>query len=193
MTQTATSPFSSENLASRGGPQWLAEARQAAFAVYQDRPVPSTKVEAWKYTNLRRFKPDDYRPAGTVEPVDSREGLPAKLRERLGASDAAGRLVLSGASVLYREVPEELLARGVIFTDLKTAVEQHGDLVRRYLYGVVPAAYPAPTQQQIERHEHIPHPAEDKFTALNAAFWENGVFVYVPRNVALELPLGGFR
>ena len=33
---------------------------------------------------------------------------------------------------------------------------------------------------------------QTKYTALNSALWENGTFVYVPRNVEVALPLGAF-
>jgi Fe-S cluster assembly protein SufD len=53
---------------------------------------------------------------------------------------------------------------------LTQAVEQHGDLVARHLGTIV---------------------ADDEtaFTARNAAEWEGGAFVYVPRNVALDAPV----
>jgi Fe-S cluster assembly protein SufD len=190
MTQTAISPFTT---LPSNQPAWLLEARQHALAVYNDRTVPTTAVEAWKYTNLRRFKPESYSSAAPVASVGSLSELPAKIRDRLSSTDAAGRIVLSGNSVIYKDVPSELESKGVIFTDLKTAVEKHADLLQKYLYTVVGAAYPDPTALALERYEHIPHLDEDKFTALNAAFWENGFFLYVPKNVTLELPLGGFR
>jgi Fe-S cluster assembly protein SufD len=192
MTQTTTA-FLSESLSSLGGPDWLQSYRQSALEIYHDRKIPTTGVEAWKYTNLRRFKPENFVPAKTVPPVSSLDDLPAKVRDRLSSTDAAGRVVLSGSSVIYQDIPAELEARGVIFTDLRSAVTQHEALVRKYLYSVVGAAYPDPTAQQLERYEHIPHLDEDKFTALNAALWDSGFFVYVPRGVELELPLGGFR
>lgn len=193
MTQSITPAFSLDAVERPGEPAWLTEARRSALEVYHSRNVPTRRVEAWKYTNLRKFKPENFAPARPVEAVSSLDALPEKVRGRLSSSDAAGRIVLSGPSVVYKEVPEELTSRGVVFTDLRSALETHGDLVRKYLYSVVPAAYPEPTQQKIERHEHIPHKDEDKFTALNAALWDNGIFVYVPRNVELELPLGGFK
>ena len=64
----------------------------------------------------------------------------------------------------------DVAAKGVIFTDLSTAVREHGDLVRKYL------------SQQVD-------PGTDKFTALNAALWTGGTFLYVPRGVALDVPL----
>jgi Fe-S cluster assembly protein SufD len=193
MTQLLNSIFTSEFISTLNSPTWLESARLSALEIYNDRKIPTTAVEAWKYTNLRRFKPENFQPVQPVPAVSSLEELPAKIRDRLSDTDAAGRIVLSGSSVIYKDVPAELSAKGVIFTDLKSAVRDHPELVQKYLYSVVGAAYPAPTTQALERYEHIPHLDEDKFTALNAAVWENGFFLYVPRNVELELPLGGFR
>jgi Fe-S cluster assembly protein SufD len=53
---------------------------------------------------------------------------------------------------------------------LAQAVEQHGELVDRHLGSVVTAT-------------------DDPFVARNAAEWEGGAFVYVPRGVKLEAPV----
>jgi len=53
---------------------------------------------------------------------------------------------------------------------LTQAVEQHGELVGRFLGTVV-------------------GDGETAFTARNAAEWEGGLFVYVPRNTELEAPV----
>ena len=51
----------------------------------------------------------------------------------------------------------------MIFTDLATAVREHGDLVREhFMTRVVPAG-------------------DSKFAALHGAFWDNGTFLYVPK------------
>jgi Fe-S cluster assembly protein SufD len=190
MTQLTQTPFT---ISSLNEPAWLEKSRLSALEIYHDRKVPTTAVESWKYTNLRRFKPENFSPAQPMPAVSSLNELPAKIRDRLSSTDAAGRIVLSGSSVIFKDVPAELEAKGVIFTDLKTAVTEHPELVQKYLYSVVGAAYPAPTAQALERYEAIPNLDEDKFTALNAALWDNGFFLYVPKNVELELPLGGFR
>jgi len=59
---------------------------------------------------------------------------------------------------------------GVVFCDLDRAAEEHPDLVERTLHALVP----------IDR---------TKFTALHAAFRTGGTFLYVPRDVRIELPL----
>jgi Fe-S cluster assembly protein SufD len=63
-----------------------------------------------------------------------------------------------------------LKAQGVIFADLETAVREHGDLIQKYLGSAVKAA-------------------EWKYLALNAALWEGGAFLYVPKDVEVTLPV----
>ena len=88
---------------------------------------------------------------------------------RIADSDAEGVLVHKGPEVVYRD--SKITEAGVIFTDLRTALQEHEDLVREHLYSTVNAT-------------------QTKYTALNSALWENGTFVYVPRNVEVALPLG---
>lgn len=63
-----------------------------------------------------------------------------------------------------------LQAQGVIFTDLRTAVREHGDLIQKYLGTAVKAG-------------------EWKYLALNAALWDGGAFLYVPKDVEVTLPV----
>ncbi len=139
---------------------------------------------------------NELRPHGKRERVADVASLPASVQERLNGTDVGAFLVLDGPDVVYRtELPAELTAKGVIFTDLKTAVEQHADLVQKYLYSVVPAEVPDDTTIAAPgtTPSKSPDPSEGKFSALAAALWTNGAFVYVPRGVEVELPLGSFR
>ena len=65
---------------------------------------------------------------------------------------------------------EEATVEGPLVMPLSQAVEQHGDLVDKHLGSVVPVD-------------------DDPFVARNAAEWEGGLFVYVPRNTTLEAPI----
>jgi Fe-S cluster assembly protein SufD len=71
-------------------------------------------------------------------------------------------------------LPEELRAQGVIFGSLESACREHPDLVLRYLGRAV-------------------ENTDNKFAALNAAYWSGGVFLYVPKNVRVEEPFRVFR
>src|SRR5918999_319259 len=68
------------------------------------------------------------------------------------------------------EVPEGALRRGVVVSDLWSAAETHPDLLREHFFTEVPV------------DEHI-------FTALHGAFLSDGVLVYVPPGVEVEVPL----
>ncbi|HIK00293.1 TPA: Fe-S cluster assembly protein SufD [archaeon] len=60
----------------------------------------------------------------------------------------------------------------VIFMPLALAAREHEDLVEKHLFKT-----------------HSPFILSDKFAALQSAFWQEGVFVYVPKNVVVEDPV----
>ncbi|MDE6860455.1 MAG: Fe-S cluster assembly protein SufD [Duncaniella sp.] len=68
------------------------------------------------------------------------------------------------ASKLESKLPE-----GVIFTSLRKAAAEHPELVERYYGSVAPLG--------------------DTSVALNTLLAQDGVFIYVPRNIRLERPL----
>jgi Fe-S cluster assembly protein SufD len=72
------------------------------------------------------------------------------------------------------DVPVEARQKGVIVADLWTAAEEHPELLREHFFTEVPV------------DEHI-------FTALHGAFLSDGVLVYVPRGVEVEVPLQSSR
>lgn len=156
--------------------EWVREARLAAQGVFAATPMPTRKQEEWRYTDIGRLlKLDSLSFAEDRTPVPGYEALPAGLRAVMEeAAPAEGRMAQVDASVVYRELAESLAARGVIFTSLEAAAAEHGDLVRRWLGTAVT-------------------PDTGKFAALNGAFWTGGVFVYVPRNVRVEVPLRVYR
>src|SRR5438094_9489919 len=59
---------------------------------------------------------------------------------------------------------------GIVFFDLDRAAESHAELVERHLHTLVPTD-------------------RTTFTALHGAFRTGGTFLYVPRDVRVELPL----
>ncbi|GHF96086.1 Fe-S cluster assembly protein SufD [Deinococcus piscis] len=184
-----------EALQQAGGPEWLRNKRQESLALFTSLEVPTEQVEAWKYTRVD-VDFDSLQPHPKRDAVQDASQLPQSVQKRLNSTDAGAFLVFDGPDVVYRtELPAELTAKGVIFTDLKTAVEQHADLVQQYLYSVVPAEVPDDTTIAAPgtTPSKSPDPSEGKFSALAAALWTNGAFVYVPRGVEVELPLASFR
>lgn len=163
LTESALDAF----VAGRDEPAWLTEERRAAWRTFQVTPWPTERDEAWRYTQLSRFALDGLALAGGPEVRETSD----RIRMRIADSDAEGILVHAHGETIHRQ--SDIAEAGVIFTDLRTAVRKHEDLVRRHLYSVVDAK-------------------AGKFHAINAALWQNGTFLYVPRNVEVALPLGAF-
>ncbi len=65
---------------------------------------------------------------------------------------------------------ESLANSDVVFTPLISATRSHEQLVREKLGSAIP-------------------PMTNKFSALRAALWQDGVLLYVPRNTTVEVPL----
>ncbi len=150
-------------------PEWLAEERRAAWRTYEATPFPSNRDERWRYTELGRFALDGLELV--TGPRD--RAVSERIGMRITDSDAEGTQVFKGGEVVHQD--RRLRQAGVIFTDLRSALRDHQELVRKHLYSVVNAG-------------HTQH----KYAALNAAFWTNGTFLYVPQDVEVELPLGSF-
>ncbi|MDT2448288.1 Fe-S cluster assembly protein SufD [Enterococcus avium] len=80
-------------------------------------------------------------------------------------------IVQSGETTVFEQISPKLADQGVIFTDLVTAMQEHPELVKEYyMQKAVPVE-------------------ENSLTALHAAFMNNGIFLYVPKNVVIEEPI----
>lgn len=86
---------------------------------------------------------------------------------RADGGTRAARLQFTDGAVTGASLGE--LPDGVVVADLGAALGEHEALVREHLYGLVGT--------------------DDRPGALNAARWEAGTLVYVPRGVELELPV----
>ena len=149
-------------------PEWLAAWRARAFEIYQETPLPIRAQHLWRYTDPALFEPDDTLLARTVgAPVPAAgdeaasHGVPA---EGLTAKESAGpgtTVVTSGA---------DLKASGITLTDFTTAARDHEDALRSLLGRIV-------------------GPDTGKFEALNAAIFREGIYLHIPRGVAVRVPI----
>jgi Fe-S cluster assembly protein SufD len=155
-----------------GEPTWLAERRSHAWSVYESTPVPSTRLEEWRYTDLKKKLSWDTLRLADAEPApDDAAKWPKSLRAAMDEDhDASGHIVLIDGHVVHADLDAGLSAKGVVLCSLHEAVDKHQALVREHLAVTVP-------------------PEEGKFAALNAALWADGIFLYVPRGVRLDLPV----
>jgi len=146
-------------------PAWFLESRLAAFEAYKQLDLPvleKTKIDKWNY--------EQFEPFQIQAKVDNAEGLDDVVKAEIDVAAAKNLLVQKNASTIYYQLADELKAQGVIFTDLFTALREHGELVQKY-WGKAVAA------------------DEHKLTALHHALVNGGAFLYVPKNVEAAVPL----
>ncbi|HJX08544.1 MAG TPA: Fe-S cluster assembly protein SufD [Actinomycetota bacterium] len=134
--------------------------RERAFAQFEALPLPSQETEEWRYTDLSEFDLDF-----AAHVPGHGEGAPEPRVQGLAAS-----LLQHNSSVVMTTSGQDLEATGVIFCDLDLAAEKYPDLVGKHLHALVP------TDRTL-------------FTALHGAFRTGGTFLYVPPDVAVEMPL----
>ena len=156
-------------------PSWLRTRREEAWETYVDTPLPSTRSEEWRYTDIGRLLPLEGIVANSTPADDGAPGAPAVpegLRRAMDEDDrSAGRVVDVDGRVVSVELEPQLAARGVVLCSLREAARRGDPAVEQLL---ATTAVPA---------------SDGKFAALNAALWSDGVFLRVPRGVLLDRPV----
>jgi Fe-S cluster assembly protein SufD len=128
---------------------------------WRSQELPQFKgVAGWEFTELKGF---DLAAYPTAEGGD----LSVETTPVLEAPENAVRLKQVDHAWSKTDTA---VSEGPLVMSLSQAVQDHPELVDRHLGSVVDAS------------EHV-------FTARNAAEWEGGAFVYVPRGVKVEAPI----
>jgi len=153
-------------------PTWLADQRAAAWATYEATPMPTTRLEEWRYTDLsKKLDLDALRASAAETAPDDPSAWPERLRQTMEEDrEASGHIVLIDGHVVHIDIDEALAEQGVVLASLHQALDTHPELVREHLGTALPAA-------------------DGKFEALNLALWADGIFLHVPSSVRLELPV----
>ncbi|WP_078544171.1 Fe-S cluster assembly protein SufD [Litchfieldia alkalitelluris] len=149
-----------------GEPSWLQELRLQALSKLEDLPMPKpdkTKIDKWNFTQFK---------AHTVEsaPYTSLKELPSEVATLIDA-DQENIYIQRDNTPAFSSLSEDLKAKGVILTDIFSAAKDHSDLLQKYFM-----------KDGVKVDEH-------RLTALHAALLNGGVFVYVPKNVEVDVPL----
>ncbi len=149
-------------------PAWWLERKRAAYARFASLPLPRRTDEGWRFSDLGGLTLDG---VALPEPV----ALADAHHTSLGI-DGAGTLAFANHRAVFHEaVSDDLARRGVVFGSLQDALLRHGDLVRAHL---------------------LTQPSKlgsEKFAALHEAFLEDGAFLYVPKGVEIDRPIGVFH
>lgn len=156
-------------------PEWMRERRREAWQLFLETPWPdSQKDEQWRKTDAKpiiKMLKQRRLAAPSTATIESTDELPARVRRVLeDEDDRAGLLVLRDGGRVYYEADAALEEQGVVFTDIATALREHGDLLEEYLMKAAVSA------------------EDGKFQALHGALLDAGYVLYVPDNVAVSEP-----
>ncbi len=163
-------------------PAWLTDWRLKAFRHWRtmEEPTwPKVHHEPISYQDIVYYSAPKKTGEGpkSLDEVDpklletyEKLGIPLKERERLAgvAVDAVFDSVSVGTTF-----KKQLAEKGIIFCSFGEAVQEHPDLVRKYLGMVVPYT-------------------DNFFAALNSAVFTDGSFCYIPKGVRCPMELSTY-
>jgi len=150
-----------------GAPAWVRELRQKAFSRFSELNFPTMRDEEWKYTSVAPLLKVPFRYAPEYSaPVLSKEELGRLI---FGQPDWNRLVFVNG--VYSKELSMvSRLPKGVLVKNLEQALSENPDLVK----------------QRIGKYAGF---EENVFTALGAAFLQQGAFIYFPAGVSFEEPI----
>ena len=144
---------------------WLELVRSSAMDRFEQLGFPTVTDEDWKYTNLATLAKESFTPAVSDE-IDLPDAERFSYRET-----ATAHLVLVNG-FLREDLSVTTGLESVVAIDLfnASADARYNKMIRKYL------------ARNAGYHNN-------GLTALNTAFLQSGVFVWIPKNVKLETPL----
>ena len=171
-------------------PQWLLDWRLNAFDMWKKREYEMPKWANLKYDNIdfqdihyfAAPKSDEEKPK-SLDEIDpellrayNKLGIPLKEQEFLAGIKNSHKVavdaVFDSVSVATT-FKDELNKLGIIFCSFSEAVQNHPELVKKYLGSVVPTN-------------------DNFFSNLNSAVFSDGSFVYIPPNVKCPMELSTY-
>lgn len=145
---------------------WLELVRSGAIDRFEQLGFPTVRDEEWKYTNLAPLAKESFQPAvRAVELADSNLA-------RFSYPETANAHLVVVNGFLREDLSKKTGLDGVVAIDLFSAVAdaRYNKIVRKYL------------ARNANYHDN-------GLKALNTAFLQSGVFLWIPKNVKLETPL----
>jgi len=148
-------------------PQWFVAGQAAAETEFEKTPAPKRKDEAWRFANVAALDLSAFVPA---PPVTSEGRI---INASQGMPETSAKLVFANNTLAFQDTAN--LPAGVLLLPLEVAAREHRELFEKFFMS-----------QPVELGSH-------KYAALHKARVRSGAFLYVPRNVEVELPIEIFH
>ncbi|WP_200977335.1 Fe-S cluster assembly protein SufB [Echinicola sp. 20G] len=162
-------------------PQWLLDWRLKAFNTWENMTEPEWANVHYPKVDFQKLKyysaPKQKSKPKSLDEVDPEllqiyERLGISLNEQKKLQGIAVDAVLDSVSVgtTFKETLSKL---GIIFCSFSEAVQEHPELVKKYLGSVVPMT-------------------DNYYAALNSAVFSDGSFCYIPKGVRCPMELSTY-
>jgi len=167
--------------AKKDEPEWMLETRLKAFEVFKTMEEPNwahLKYDSIDLNKIYFYAAQKKKPKlNSLDEVDPKilsdmNRLGISIEEQKILQNVAVDYVMDSESVITT-FKESLAKKGVIFCAISEAIKEHPELVKKYLGSVVPTR-------------------DNYFTALNAAVFSDGSFVYIPKGVRCPMELSTY-
>ncbi|MBA4447563.1 MAG: Fe-S cluster assembly protein SufD [Nitrosopumilaceae archaeon] len=148
---------------SRNEPDWLKDYRKNSLSIYSTLPIEMSPLYN-KYTDAKRLNPEKISIASTTK-----DTVPDFLQKRLGELENEICIIQIGTNIHKINLPDDLKSKGLVISSISDAIQNNSELVKKAL--------------------EASNSNDDKFTALNNAAFNSGVFIHIPKNFVLEKPI----
>jgi Fe-S cluster assembly protein SufB/Fe-S cluster assembly protein SufD len=148
---------------SRNEPDWLKDYRKNSLSIYDSLPIELSPLYN-KYTDAKKMDPEKVSLS-----TSTAETIPSFLTKRLGELENEICIIQIGTNILKINLPDELKSKGLVISSISDAIKNNSELVKKAL--------------EASKSE------EDKFTALNNAAFNSGIFIHIPRNLIVDKPI----
>lgn len=158
-------------------PDWMLDTRLVALNKFYEMMIPSWGGDLTKinWEDIHYY----------LKPVDKQfrtwEDVPDNIKkvfDTIGVPEAEKKMLAGVGSqydseVIYHSLQKVLAKKGVVFLSMDEGLKQYPAIVKEYFGKIVPYG-------------------DNKLAALNTAVWSGGSFVYIPKNVKVDLPLQAY-
>jgi len=167
MSQEILSKLSTTHIdeisSSRNEPDWLKVYRKNSLSVYGSLPIEMSPLYN-KYTDAKKMDPEKVSLS-----ISTTETIPDFLKKRLGELQNEICIIQIGTNIHRIYVPDDLKSKGLVISSISDAIKNNSELVKKSL--------------------DASNSKDDKFTALNNAAFNSGIFIHIPRNLILDKPI----
>ncbi len=162
-------------------PEWMTEWRLEAFRVWSEMEEPewaNVNYEKPKFQEIAYYSAPKKKPKlNSLDEVDpdllaTFEKLGISIDEQKKLANVAVDIVMDSVSVATT-FKETLAEKGIIFMPISEAIQEHPELVKKYLGTVVPQK-------------------DNFYAALNSAVFSDGSFCYIPKGVKCPMELSTY-